>query len=418
MVLEYPFLLIPPYKRYKAKRTAARLLAMEGANNTGNTYDNVFQHAYEIVRSFVMEKLALIYVVLFAIYMELMRAWRRRYRVYTIDDLEGGAYDGDNALVVKCFAQRVMKGQQRLDVNGRTPEGKTPLQCCFEGLLQADLGVERDEADYASGKKVKSLADKTGLSMVGKMLGVIDDPITKYNRTLATLLSMKADIHCQQDGNQSEGFTLLHLAAQSGNTKRIGWLLAKGCDIHKTTYNNNWTPLHVACMHGKSEAAMMLMTRGSVVDQRDKNGATALHHAARRGGTHMTRIMLLCGAKKSIWDNNGETPFNYAINSGRKSTVESLLVFRPSSVSSKQSINFLFQKMLDEGEYLEGGGPKKKEAAKVVTDSAGGVGKALGGALKSLFKKAATTVTNINRAEKIMTESASKSAQNEFDRYS
>ena len=134
-----------------------------------------------------------------------------------------------------------------------------------------------------------SLAVQTGVNFVGKMLGVIDDPITKYNKTLATLLSMKADIHTQQDGNQSEGFCLIHLAAAAGNTKRIAWLLAKGVDIHKTTYGHNWTALHVACMHGKSEAAMMLLTRGCIVDQRDKDGATALHHAARRGGTHMTR---------------------------------------------------------------------------------------------------------------------------------
>ena len=202
----------------------------------------------------------------------------------------------------------------------------------------------------------------------------------------------------------------------SGNTKRIAWLLAKGVDIHKTTHVHNWTALHVACMHGKSEAAMMLLTRGSIINQRDKDGATALHHAAKRGGTHMTRIMLLSGAKKSIWDNKGETPFNYAVNAGKKATVESLLVFRPNTVSSKQSINFLFQKMIDQGEYKEGDAPRKtRQAAKVVENVTEGAGKMLKKGLGNLFKKAGNAVKVANKTGKIIN---SNNAAAEFDRYS
>jgi len=75
--------------------------------------------------------------------------------------------------------------------------------------------------------------------------------------------------------------------------------------------------------------------------------------AAETGGTHVTRVMLLCGAKKSIWDDKGKTPFDYAVRMGRPSTVESILVFRAASMNSRQNINFLFHKMLADGEHKE-----------------------------------------------------------------
>ena len=411
-ILEQPLLLIPPYKRFKAKLAARRILRENGASKLNNNkYDNVLQHIFEVVRIIVMEKLALLHVLLFMAYMELTRCWNRRHRVFTIDDLEGGAFDGDNQLVVKCVAQRLGSRQKPLDVNGRTPEGKTPLQCCFEGLLKADNGESQSAFKTV---KQPTLAEMTGISRIGKLLGVIDDPITKYNKTLATLLSMKADIHTSQDGEQSEGHALIHLAALAGNTKRIAWLLAKGVDIHKTTFQHQWTPLHCACMAGKAEAAMMLLTKGSIIDQRDKDGAAALHLAAKRGGTHITRMLLLCGAKKSIWNNNGETPFNYAVKAGRKSTVESLLVYRPSTLGSKQSINFLFAKMMDEGEFLEGDSPKKKIVATKTTKVASTAASMLSTGLTNLFKKAANTVMVANGGDKSV---GANQVASEFDRY-
>ena len=115
---------------------------------------------------FIKQKLSRVYVFFYAIYMEIMRVWLKRDHVYTIDDLEGGAYDGDNSLVVKCFAQRLRKGAAKLDVNGRTPDGKTPLMCCFEGLLKADSG-EIDRQLQIAGKP--TFAQRTGLMSMAKV---------------------------------------------------------------------------------------------------------------------------------------------------------------------------------------------------------------------------------------------------------
>ena len=135
------------------------------------------------------------------------------------------------------------------------------------------------------------------------------------------------------------------------------------------------TPLHLACKNGCSEAAMLLLTKGAPIDVRDNLGRTPLHLAAQFGGTHITRVMMLCGAKKGIWDDNHKTPFDYVVSAGRKSTVESLLVYRPPSMSAKQNISFLFHKMLAEGEHKEKREMTKKE--RVVNDAADAAGGAV-----------------------------------------
>ena len=184
-----------------------------------------------------------IQIFFFSFFMWFVRVWLRRNRMYTIEDLEGGAYDGDSSLVMKCFAQKVKKGHQPLDVNCRTPDGKTPIQCCFEGLLAADAkaleqerereakGIEEDveNADQA-GKKIAMSGIRgmmSGMRSIGKIMGAIEDPVQKYNKTLATLLSMGADVHMAQDPQHSPGYSLMHLAAATGNCKRLTWLTTK-----------------------------------------------------------------------------------------------------------------------------------------------------------------------------------------------
>ena len=226
-----------------------------------------------------------------SIFLYLYRIITRHNRIYTYDDLEGGAYDGDNSLVVRCFAQKLKKGMKKLDVNGRTPDGKTPIQCCFEGLLDVDRRGKEEEkkkADEEAEKIAEAVEEgesetkvrgrmilsgmMTGLNRVAKMTGIKSDPVKKYNKTLATLLSMGADVLLPQDVDSSPGYSLIHLAAEAGNCKRLAWLLTKGARVDTETLLDGMTPLHVACMKGKSEACMMLLTRGAMVDPRDKYG--------------------------------------------------------------------------------------------------------------------------------------------------
>jgi len=108
---------------------------------------------------------------------------------------------------------------------------------------------------------------------------------------------------------------------------------------------------------------MLLMTRGAAIDKRNKCGQTPLHLASRDGGTHMVRVMMLSGAKKDVWDDEGKTAFDYAVSNGKRATLEALLVFRAPVMSSKQSIDYLFQKMLADGEHAYKKDMSKSEKA-------------------------------------------------------
>ncbi|GMI13946.1 hypothetical protein TrLO_g7624 [Triparma laevis f. longispina] len=377
-LIERPLLVLPhkynPYKQYRARKVAQMLMRENtGASFLESEFGNDFRRSplkfvVDVIMQFLNEKWARVQIFLFSFFMWFVRVWLRRNRVYTVEDLEGGAYDGDNVLVMKCFSQKLKKGDKPLNVNSRTPDGKTPLQCCFEGLLNADRKAlekskqeeeKANEEDKDAGEKTKMVKSglrgmMSGMKSIAKIAGVIQDPIQKYNKTLATLLSMGADVHLAQDPDHSQGYSLMHLAAQAGNCKRLVWLTTKLMKVDVLSLGQKKiTPLHLAAAHGQCEAVMLLLTSGAPINTRDRNGRTPLHMAAETGGTHVTRVMMLCGANKNMWDDKGRTPFDYAVLAGRKSTTESLLVYRAPSMSAKQSINFLFHRMMADGEHKE-----------------------------------------------------------------
>jgi hypothetical protein len=399
--LELPLLrFVPPYKKWKMARMARDLMR----ENTGASalsqelgMDNEFKTSpltFVIRRTyqFVQEKVARVYVFFYAIYMEIMRIIYKYDKVYTIEDLEGGAYDGDNGLVVRCFAQKLKKGMKPLQVDGRTPDGKTPLMCCFEGLLKADEG-ELERQLQLKEKAAISRGLTNIFSFGAKVMGVSQDPVTRYSKTIATLLGMGADISVQQDVRSSDGSGLLHLAARAGNVERAVWLLTRGCNVDMGAILNRQTPLHHACKSGQAQVAMLFMTKGAEIDKRDSSGRTPLHFAASHGGTHMTRVMLLSGAKKSIWDDSGKTPFDHARSCGNRSSVEALLVFRAPVMSSKQSINFLFAKMLAEGEH-QYKAERKDDAFSVANNAVQDTQVAARQASAGLFRRGANLIRN------------------------
>ena len=77
-----------------------------------------------------------------------------------------------------------------------------------------------------------------------------------------------------QDLN-TEGWTLLHLAAQAGNIPLLELLLNAGArmDIQEREYF--WTPLMVAVMNGQLEAVYILVHKGASLGVRDRDGETA-----------------------------------------------------------------------------------------------------------------------------------------------
>eukprot|EP00968_Pinguiococcus_pyrenoidosus_P026438 scaffold7089_cov328-Pinguiococcus_pyrenoidosus.AAC.2 len=71
----------------------------------------------------------------------------------------------------------------------------------------------------------------------------------------------------------SEGWTLLLLAAFSGGTELCAWLLERGAALDGAN-NNGATALYVAAQKGHADVVELLVQRGANVEARTSVGAT------------------------------------------------------------------------------------------------------------------------------------------------
>ncbi len=110
------------------------------------------------------------------------------------------------------------------------------------------------------------------------------------------------------------GYTPLHLAAQ-GNLITIGELLMKnGAQIEATTFDNNSTPLLLACRSDASEVAAHLIYKGANVNAQQKDGITPLHAAVFQENIQLVRLLLSKGAGVNVPEKEcGSTPLHVAV---------------------------------------------------------------------------------------------------------
>ncbi|HOK67098.1 MAG TPA: ankyrin repeat domain-containing protein [Anaerohalosphaeraceae bacterium] len=110
----------------------------------------------------------------------------------------------------------------------------------------------------------------------------------------------------------SDGYSLLHWAAEQQNRKLMEWLLAQRLDINIRSPLGE-TPLHRAAFKGASEEILnLLVSRGADVNARDRFGNTPLHLAARGGRKEATVFLIRNGADVNAQNRFGRTPLHYA----------------------------------------------------------------------------------------------------------
>lgn len=99
------------------------------------------------------------------------------------------------------------------------------------------------------------------------------------------------------------GYTLLHRAAQRGDTETIRFLLTTGYEqsLNRFDYVQH-TPLIWAAAKGRLEIARLLIAAGADVNARDEKniGNTAIREAAREGDIQMVELLLSGGADPTI----------------------------------------------------------------------------------------------------------------------
>ena len=118
--------------------------------------------------------------------------------------------------------------------------------------------------------------------------------------------------------------TALHRTAKAGHREVVKDLLGKGADPNVQDQNGQ-TALHIAAASGHREVVKDLLEKGADPNAKNRWGSTALHIAARAGQREMVKLLLGKGADPNAKDEDGKTALHYAIEKGQQEMAKDLL---------------------------------------------------------------------------------------------
>jgi ankyrin repeat protein len=113
----------------------------------------------------------------------------------------------------------------------------------------------------------------------------------------------------------NEGRSVLHFAAQRGNTAVVEYLIGLGPHVDvRCRDRRRRTVLHYAVENKRTEIIAKIIRQGADIHARDFQGRTVLHHAAWRGNLEATKCLLELGAVEDLpsQDVGGRTPLDVA----------------------------------------------------------------------------------------------------------
>jgi len=128
--------------------------------------------------------------------------------------------------------------------------------------------------------------------------------------------------------DSSKEFTLLHFAANFGDTNVTKLLLEEGANIDIKDQNKN-TPLHLAASNGHTDIVKLLMEKEPDLSVVNKEGNTSLHLAASNGHTDIVKLLVEKGSDLSAVNKDGGTPLQIAFYNNHTETVKYLMEKEP-----------------------------------------------------------------------------------------
>jgi ankyrin repeat protein len=150
---------------------------------------------------------------------------------------------------------------------------------------------------------------------------VADAAMKGDHKTVATLLTQRADVNAQQ----ADGATALHWAVYRDDLPLVERLLAAGARVNAAN-RHGATPLALACINGSARTIVRLLAAGASPNARGPNGETALMMASRTGAVDAMTALLTAGADVNATETlRGTTALMWAAAHSHPAAVKLLL---------------------------------------------------------------------------------------------
>jgi ankyrin repeat protein len=139
-----------------------------------------------------------------------------------------------------------------------------------------------------------------------------------YNNNIGDTVKFMLDVVKDVSGQDSNGWSAVHLAADRGHPTLLRVLLEKGADVNRVCECNgyrgarNWTPVQMAALNSRQNVVEMLLASGADLRHANSRGATPLHSAVDSDTPAIVRALIEKGADVHAKDKDGGTPLDYA----------------------------------------------------------------------------------------------------------
>nr|KAG5698960.1 hypothetical protein BaRGS_024881 [Batillaria attramentaria] len=220
------------------------------------------------------------------------------------------------------------------DKNAQDDDGDTPLHYAVDGEQERVLG---ELCKQGANKNAKNKKGITPLAMAVDQLQTECVRILVNNGADVNVQDQDGDtpmhdairqgqeardiikclLECEKlDGSISnkDKLNVMHQAVISGQQKVVEVLLDRSPGLAMSVGGTeNWTPLHMAAMNGRTAVAGVLVKKGKAnVNAVDKNNRTPLHYAVQSCENTIIDLLLGRDAKPDIRDVDGNTPAHLA----------------------------------------------------------------------------------------------------------
>ena len=128
---------------------------------------------------------------------------------------------------------------------------------------------------------------------------------SKHKEIAQILQNSGGKSYNMQPDSETKKWLDLVVACESGLISRVRYLLKQGINVNMTNKDDGWSLLTIVSQNGNTEVAKLVLEYGADVSFKDSNGWSALMFACRNGWIEIARLLLYYGADVNTQTSDG-----------------------------------------------------------------------------------------------------------------